>query len=75
MRPPTGKTLPATQRFSWWWPSATWAHATLLTWLVLAGGASTYIAGPTAGFVNAAIWYLMIIAARFVVLQAARTRN
>ena len=66
---------PASASFSYWWPTAPWAHWSLLTWLVVAAGASTYIAGPTAGFINAAIWYGMIMAVRFVALQAIKTRS
>jgi hypothetical protein len=71
---PSYANVPRPSGFSWWWPSTPWAHWALLIWLVISGLASTVVAGPVGGFVNSAIWYLMIIAVRFVFIQAKRAK-
>lgn len=57
-----------TRRFNWWWPNTGVGSFLFAAWLLLAMGASWYIAGMFGGVVNLVVWYLVITLVRAVCL-------
>ena len=70
-----GATIPTPKYgFSWWWPSSTLGHWLLLALLVLSVVAGLR-ASPVDGVFAAGINYLIVIAIRFVFIQATKARS
>jgi hypothetical protein len=59
----------------WWWPAGLAPRCVLAVFLALAFVASTIIAGPVWGGVNAFLWYLIMAALRFFYAKVIRPRR